>query len=354
MRIAKLIGMAIGYLICAIAAALFSAAQLAIFTPLGILKGLAGSLPRAGACYSFQITEAFVNQYEANFYVLAQQMCARFEPYVDVITGVVGQTKSAERVGKTEAYDITSRHSDTKYVETPHSRRWIDLTDKGWADLVDELDEIKMLANPLSVYPKMGMSALNRAKDDIIYAAARGSARTNTGTTALPAGQKIAEGGTGLTLAKLLSAKEILDAAEIEDDAAYDAIGQTQTNRNDINAVAAPRRVLVCSAKQLTNLYGTTEIKSVDYNSVKALAQGAVDTFLGFKFVRSERLAKSGTTRFAVAWSKKVIRLGVGKDVVTSIDKLPSKNMSVQVYARMSLGAVRVEDEGVVEVGCFE
>jgi hypothetical protein len=304
---------------------------------------------------SFQITEAFVNQYEANFYVLAQQMCARLEPYVDVVSGIIGQSKSVERAGKTDAYDITSRHADTKYVETPHSRRWIDLADKGWADLVDELDEIKLLANPLSVYPKMGMAALNRAKDDIIYAASRGSARTNTGTTALPAGQKIAEGGTGLTLAKLLSAKELLDAAEIEDDAAYDAIGQYGNVRTaDANGVPAPRRIITCSAKQLTNLYGTTEIKSVDYNSVKALAQGAVDTFLGFKFVRSERLAKSGTTRFACAWSKKVIRLGIGKDVVTSIDKLPGKNMSVQVYARMSIGAVRVEDEGVVEIGCFE
>lgn len=303
---------------------------------------------------SFQITEAFVNQYEANFYVLAQQMASRLEPTVDVITGIVGQSRSAERVGKSDAYDITSRHSDTKYVETPHSRRWIDLSDKGWADLVDELDEIRLLADPKSVYPKLAMAALNRAKDDVIYAAARGSARTNSGTTALPAGQKIAEGGTGLTLAKLLTAKEILDSNEIEDDAEYDAVGQSGTNRGDINGTVAPRRVIVCSAKQLTNLYGTTEIKSVDYNNVKALAQGAIDTFLGFKFVRSERLAKSSTTRYAVAYSKKTIRLGIGKDIVTSIDKLPSKNMSVQVYARMSVGAVRVEDEGVVEIGCFE
>lgn len=304
---------------------------------------------------SFQITEAFVNQYEANFYVLAQQMASRLEPTVDVITGVVGQSRSAERVGKSDAYDISSRHADTKYVETPHSRRWIDLADKGWADLVDQFDEIRLLADPKSVYPKLAMAALNRAKDDIIYAAARGSARTNSGSVALPSSQKIAEGGTGLTLAKLLSAKELLDSNEIEDDAEYERIGQTPNSRGDaVNGYVEPRRVIVCSAKQLTNLYGTTEIKSVDYNNVKALAQGAIDTFLGFKFVRSERLAKSGTTRYAVAYSKKVIRLGIGKDVVTSIDKLPSKNMSVQVYARMSIGAVRVEDEGVVEIGCFE
>jgi hypothetical protein len=332
---------------------LFLLAVVALFAaPLALLQTW---YERRWCFYSFQITENFVNQFEANFYVLAQQMAARFESYVDVVSGIIGQSKSAERVGKTDAYDIQSRHADTKYVETPHSRRWIDLQDKGWADLVDELDEIKLLANPVSVYPKLAMAALNRAKDDVIYAAGRGSARTNTGTVALPAGQKIAEGGTGLTLAKLLSTKELLDAAEIEDDAAYDSIGQSETNRDGSgNAAITPRRIIACSSKQLTNLYGTTEIKSVDYNNVKALAQGAIDTFLGFKFIRSERLAKSGTSRFVLAWSKKVIRLGIGKDIITSIDKLPSKNMSVQVYARMSVGAVRVEDEGVVEIACFE
>lgn len=330
--------------VCAVFAAFLTAAQLAITLPRQLF----------GTVHSFQITENFVNQYEANFYVLAQQMASRFQPWVDVVSGIVGQSKSAERVGKSDAYDINTRHADTQYVNSPHSRRWIDLADKGWADLVDELDEIRLLAQPTSVYPKLCMAALNRAKDDVIYAASRGSARTNSGTTALPSGQKIAEGGTGLTLAKLLTTKEILDGNEVEDDAEFDAVGQTGNNRADINAVVAPRRVITCSAKQLTNLYGTTEIKSVDYNNVKALAQGAVDTFLGFKFIRSERLAKSGTSRFAMAWSKKVIRMGIGKDIVTSIDKLPTKNMSVQVYGRMSIGAVRVEDEGVVEIACFE
>ena len=112
--------------------------------------------------------------------------------------------------------------------------------------------------------------------------------------------------------------------------------------------------MIACSSKQLTNLYGTTEIKNIDYNSVKALAEGQINTFLGFRFIRSERLAKSGTTRYAVAWCKPAVALGIGKDIVTSIDTLPTKNYSVQVYARMSIGAVRLEDEGVVEIGCFE
>lgn len=297
---------------------------------------------------SFQVTEAMVQQYGTNFRQLYQQRQSRLSPWCQMEAGIVGQSKSVERVGKAEAYDITSRHADTKYVEVPHSRRWLDLQDKGWAELVDEMDKIRMLADPTSPYSQLAVAALNRAKDDIIIAAARGNARTNTGLIALPSTQKIAVGGTSLTMAKLLATKEILDTNEVDDDQSMALDGQSSSEQS--------ARVFVVNAKMLTNLYGTTEIKSVDYNSVKALAQGQIDTFLGFKFVRSERLAylSSANTRYALAFSKSCMALGVGKDIVSSIDVLPGKNYSAQIYARMSIAATRLEDEGVVEVSCFE
>ena len=290
---------------------------------------------------SYTITENMVQQYGTNFRVLGQQKQSRLESWCQPEPNIVGTSKSVERLGKSEAYTLESRHSDTKYVDTPHSRRWLDLQDKAWADLVDEMDKIKMLADPTSPYLRIGVAALNRAKDDIIIAAARGSARTNTSSIALPSAQKIAVSASGLTLAKLLAAKEILDAAEV--DAELDADGQGMASR-----------VMVVTTKQFFNDTATTEIKSVDYNNVKALVQGQVDTFLGFKFVRTERLPKVGNDRYCLAWSRGCVALGTGKDIVTSIDPLPGKNYSVQVYARMSIGAVRVEDEGVVEIACQE
>ena len=289
---------------------------------------------------SFQITENFVQQFGTNFKILGQQMSSRYAAYCQAEPNIVGTSKTVERLGKTDAYDIESRHADTKYVNTPHSRRWLDLQDKAWADLVDELDKIKMLADPTSPYTALGVAALNREKDKIILAAARGSARINGGSIALPSGQKIAQGAAGLTLDKLNAAREILDAAEVDVD---DTTGQ-----------GAPTRVIAVSARQLTNLLNTTEIKSVDYNNVKALAQGQLDTFLGFKFIRSQLVPKVGTSRFVLAWSKGSVAFGTGMDVTTSIDKLPTKNLSVQVYARESIGAVRTEDEGGVEIDCLE
>lgn len=295
---------------------------------------------------SFTVTEAMVQQYGTNFRTLFQQRQARFRPWCQIEGGIVGQSKSVERIGKAEAYDITSRHADTKYVEVPHSRRWIDLTDKGWAELVDEMDKIRMLADPTSPYASLATYALNRQIDTIIYNAARGNARTNAGLSALPSTQKVAVGGASLTLAKLLTTKEILDANEVDDDQSMALDGQSPNEQS--------ARVIVVNAKMLTNLYGTTEIKSIDYNNVKALAQGQIDTFLGFKFVRSQLVQTdaTATTGYAVAWSKSCLALGIGKDIMTSIDPLPGKNYSVQVYARMSVGATRLEDEGVVEIAC--
>ena len=110
---------------------------------------------------SFQVTEAFVQQFSSNFYHLSQQMESRFGSAVRVEAGIVGDSKKINRIGATAAQKKTTRHGDTPLIETPHSTRWIDLDDYEWADLVDELDKKKMLSSPDSEYLKAGISAMN-------------------------------------------------------------------------------------------------------------------------------------------------------------------------------------------------
>lgn len=285
---------------------------------------------------SFEITEAFVEQYTANFFILAQQKGSRFEEAVDVDRDVVGASKAVERIGAGEAYDLNTRHGDTQYVDTPHSRRWLDLADKAYADLVDEMDKIRMLADPTSPYVMTAVQALNRAKDDVIIAALTGTARASAGSggdIVLPSAQKIAAGAVAMTVAKLRTAKQLLDEAEVDED---------------------EQRYIAVTAEQINDLLGDTNVTSSDFNTVRALVEGKIDTFMGFKFIRSERLNKVSTSRFCPVWAKSGLRLGVGKDTVASIDVLPGKNMSVQVYARQSLGAVRTEEVRVVEIACIE
>ena len=285
---------------------------------------------------SFTITEAFVEQYSANFLTLAQQKESRLEMCVNVESGIVGASKAIERIGSAEAYQLASRRTDTTYVDTPHSRRWLDLYDYAWSDTVDEMDKIKMLIDPTSPYLQAGVMALNRKKDDVIIAAMGAAARTNSGTTAFLAGNQIANGSTAMTVAKLITAKQLLDQAEVGDD---------------------EPRYIVTTSEQISDLLNISSgiiPSSGDYNTIKALVAGEIDTYLGFKFIRSERLPKASTIRSCYAFTKGAITLGIGKDIVTSIDVLPTKNMTTQVYARMSLGAVRMEEARIVQIDCVE
>ena len=285
---------------------------------------------------SVQITTAFVEQYKSNVFHLAQQKGSKLRDAVRT-ESIVGKSHFFERIGSTAAVKRTSRHADTPRVDTPHSRRKVTMDDYDWADLIDDSDKVRLLISPQSEYAKAGAYAMGSTIDDVIIAAATGNAFggvSGGSTIALPAGQKIAHGSTGLTIAKLISAKEKLDAANVDPDEA---------------------RTIVCSAKQISDLLGTTQITSADFNSVKALVQGDIDTFMGFKFIRSERLGTdSNGNRQVLAFTNTSMGLALGKDIQTKISERADKNYSTQVYLCMTIGATRVEDEKVIEIACTE
>ena len=285
---------------------------------------------------SVQITTAFVEQYKSNVFHLAQQKGSKLRDAVRT-ESIVGKSHFFERIGSTAAVKRTSRHADTPRVDTPHSRRKVTMDDYDWADLIDDTDKVRLLISPQSEYAKAGAYAMGRTMDDVIIAAATGNAFggvSGGSTIGLPAGQKIAHGSTGLTIAKLISAKEKLDAANVDPDEA---------------------RTLVCSAKQISDLLGTTQITSSDFNSVKALVQGDIDTFMGFRFIRSERLGTdSNGNRQVLAFTNTSMGLALGKDIQTKISERADKNYSTQVYLCMTIGATRVEDEKVLEIACTE
>jgi len=262
--------------------------------------------------------------------------------YVRVNTDIAGKYDHFDRIGSTSAQKITSRHSDTPLISTPHSRRRVSMDDYNWADLIDKADKVRMLADPASDYMKAGVWAMGRKMDDIIIAAMSGNAVSideddASSNVALPAAQKVAVGSGGLVdmnLGKLRSAKKVLDASDVDPD--------------------LPRHI-VMKSNQFYDLLEDTEIQSSDYNTVKALVNGDIDTFMGFKFHRSERLAvDSSSNTLCLAWIPEGIGLSMGMDVKTEITERSDKNYSTQVYAQMCLGAVRIEDEKVVEIACTD
>lgn len=312
---------------------------------------------------SNQITEAFVKQYSSNVFHLAQQKGSKLQGLVR------NESQNAEsafydRIGAVSAQLKSGRHSDTTYSNTPHSRRRVTLKDYFFADLVDKEDKIRMLISPESEYVQAAVWALGRAKDDEIISAALGNAYSGVdGATAvaLPSSQKVAahDGttttGVNLNVRTLRAVKQKFDGNDIDE----------SISKN-----------IVVTSYQIQSMLAQTEVTNADYNSVKALVMGEVNTFMGFNFVRTERLARSASnitynvssgvtgsgtgtitaanSRRCFAWCQDGLILATAQDINGKIDVLPMKHYATQVYASLHLGASRMEEEKVVEVICSE
>tara|TARA_R100001086_G_scaffold195497_3_gene112255 strand:+ start:4447 stop:5325 length:879 start_codon:yes stop_codon:yes gene_type:complete len=288
---------------------------------------------------STQITTAFVQQYSANVQMLSQQMGSRLRDAVRV-ENVVGKNAFIDQIGSATAALRTSRHADTPQMDTPHDRRRLSLADYEYADLVDDQDKVRMLIDPTSSYARAAAAAMGRAMDDVIITAATGTAstgETGSGSATLDATANSvgsSSSNDGLTLAKLREAKRKMDL-------------------NDVDP-SIPRYIAV-GPKQIEDLLGDTTVTSSDFNTVKALVQGDLDTFMGFQFIMSNRLSvDSNDIRTCFAWAEDGLTLGIGKDISARIDERADKGYATQVYYCMSIGSVRMEEDKVVQIFCDE
>tara|TARA_R100000081_G_scaffold92004_1_gene72038 strand:- start:5232 stop:5918 length:687 start_codon:yes stop_codon:yes gene_type:complete len=225
-------------------------------------------------------------------------------------------------------------------MDTPHDRRRLSLADYEYADLVDDQDKVRMLIDPTSSYARAAAAAMGRAMDDVIITAATGTA--NTGETGSGSADLDATANSvgssssndGLTLAKLREAKRKMDL-------------------NDVDP-SIPRYIAV-GPKQIEDLLGDTTVTSSDFNTVKALVQGELDTFMGFQFIMSNRLSvDTNDIRKCFAWAEDGLTLGIGKDISARIDERADKGYATQVYYCMSIGSVRMEEDKVVQIFCDE
>lgn len=307
---------------------------------------------------SSEIDVARVQQYNANVMHLSQQKGSKLEMCVRKETQK-GKSQFFDRIGTVAAVQRTGRHSATPQIDTPHTRRMVTLVDYEWADLVDDQDKIRMLIDPTSEYALAAAWAFGRSKDDVIIAAAFASAYGGeTGATAVshPNSQKYAANdGTSfanLNVRTLRAVRKIL-------------------KNNDVDP-SIPL-YLAAAPEQIYSMLGQTEVTSSDYANVKALVQGEVDTFMGFKFIELTRLsttsstsassttgavgsgtALSGTNRACIAWAQDGLLMSTGEDVVSKMSERDDLGYAMQVYTRMSIGATRMEEEKVVEVICKE
>jgi hypothetical protein len=282
------------------------------------------------------ITEAYVNEFRDNVTLLSQQKMSRLRGAVRV-EGFTGEKAFFDQLKPTSMVAKATRHSDTPLVETEHARRMVTASEYEWADLIGRGDKARTLPEFTNPYLINAAAAAGRTMDELIIAAADGTAMTGqAGTTpvSLPSSQVVPNtigANTGLNIDKLIDAKKVLDKAEVDP--------------------TIPRFILA-NSDQLSNLLRDDQIQSSDYNTVRALVRGEIDTFMGFNFIRSELIRTVSTDHRVLFWAMDGLLLGINYDVMAKVDVRPDKSYDTQAYISMMMGATRMEEEKVGYIEC--
>lgn len=277
---------------------------------------------------------AEITAFKAEYKLEAQQMESRLQSLVknESFTGTVLEDTYKSKIATTDVIVNRATGADTAIKDTGFVTRRVIVNTYTYPTLLAEKDVVKMLKDPKGEIVQSIKSALNRTRDGVILTAMIGNASTKDNTTgawsdvALPAGQIIEDvPATALTVDKLRAIKILLDKAEQPMEERYIAVSSTV----------------------LDGLLGETEVTSSDYNVVKTLVQGEIDTFLGFKFVRLEGV----TDDYVVAWQKNGVLYGKNEIDKIDIEKTPGKYMDWTIQIEEQYGALRREDTAVVKAG---
>jgi len=292
---------------------------------------------------SINLPTHYVQQYANTISLLLQQKNSRFESAVTTGSYIGKQASPVDQIGAIDMLPVTTRFAPMGRVDAALDRRWVSPSDFELPQLIDSSDKLRLLNDPSSAYLQNAIQAANRKKDDLIYAAFFGTAKTGEvgGTsTAFGATQFVSvnTGGTAsnLNVAKLRAGKRILMANEVDfdEDQVYCAISSVEHD----------------------SLLNEIQVVSTDFNDKPVLVEGRVTRFLGINFIISERMTTAtddaaGTSRQIPMWAKSGMHLGVWNDMQTDItQRRDLSGMPWQAYLAMSMGATRLEEKKIVRI----
>ncbi len=125
-------------------------------------------------------------------------------------------------------------------------------------------------------------------------------------------------------------------------------------NQLDVENVPPQDRIFLAHANNKKSLLADTEATSSDFASVKALVDGDIKSFMGFRFIfignrKEGGLPLIGNNRTAFAWHMGSLGMGFSIDpsVTVSFENLQQSFASI---GRLKAGAITLRDNGIVKV----
>jgi len=266
---------------------------------------------------SINLSSAAAAQFDAEV-KHAFQTAGKLRPTVRTRTGVVGDTHYFRKMGKGLANQKASQ-SDVTPMDISHSKITCSLENWLAPEYTDIFDAAEVNFDERVELAQTIAGAMGRRMDQLVL-------------DNLTAGTTIANGGTNMTLAKITQTSRVLNDA----------------------GVPSGDRVMVCSAQAIEKMMNTSGITSADYNALRVLMSGQIDTFMGFNWVMMESrteggLAKAGNIRDCFAFHKSSVGLAIGIDISTEVNYVPSKTSWLST-GKMKSGAATIDSDGIVKV----
>jgi hypothetical protein len=296
---------------------------------------------------SLTIDQFYPNQYQTNVDLAIQQLESKLQGAV-TREDFEGKRKAFNLLNSRAASLISARKQSTPNNDPSLEKYWLTQNSYQVTETLDEFDDfyLAQIVLPTSPMVQNFAASFNRTVDDVIIAAVDGVRLVGEdGTTSSQLSsfngdsQRIAvdyvESGSavssGLTIGKLRQASYLLDAQNVPEDDRYIVVGPAQKR----------------------DLLRAGEIGDADYNTVRALVNAEINTFMGFTFLHSTRLGTSGGNRKVLVFHRTGVKFSLGQRK-SYMDIRPDLSHALTVRSTMALGAVRTEDEKVVTIACAE
>jgi len=278
---------------------------------------------------SISLSNAFVTLFDAEV-KQAYQGKAMLVGAVRQRRGVEGSTVRFPKVGRGVATPRITQ-TDVTPLNVGFSNVTCTLQDWNAAEYSDIFSQAKVNFDERSELVQVLGNAIGRRQDQLILDAL--TAASGTGTVS----NDIGGSDTNLNVAKLREAKRLLDAKNVPPEG----------------------RNIILHASGLASLLSETAVTSSDFNTVKALVSGEINTFLGFTFhVLGDRtegglIIDGSLDRTCFAFHKDAIGYAEGIAPRTEVNYIPEKT-SFLVNSVFSAGAVAIDAEGIVKITARE
>lgn len=275
------------------------------------------------------LSNAFVTLFDAEV-KQAYQAKSQLVGATRMRRGVEGEVVKFPKVGKGSA-TLRVPQTDVTPLNVSFSQVTATLEDWNAAEYSDIFMQQKVNFDERQELVQVLANAIGRRQDQLILDA------LDAASTSYTVANSIGGATTNLNVAKLRETKKLMDK----------------------NNVPPQDRHMVIHANSLAALLSETETTSADYNTVRALVSGELNTFLGFKFhVLGDRteggLSIDGSNdRQLFAFHKDAIGYAEGIAPRTEINYVPEKT-SFLVNTILSATAVAIDNEGIVEITARE